>query len=45
MDDKQVEQQQHQPESNVSIVSSDEKTKKIVSTVYPDIEYVNRTLP
>jgi hypothetical protein len=45
MDDKQVERSNDQPESNATIVADVEKTKEPVSTVYPDIPYVNRTLP
>jgi hypothetical protein len=30
---------------NPSVESSDTKTKQTVPTLYPDIEFINRTLP
>lgn len=31
--------------NNPVVESSDTKTKQTVPTLYPDIEYINRTLP
>jgi len=36
------EKEQHK---NLSVESSDTKTKQTMPTLYPDIEYINRTLP
>jgi hypothetical protein len=30
---------------NSSVESSDTKTKQTIPTLYPDIEFINRTLP
>lgn len=30
---------------NPAVESSDKKTKQTIPTLYPDIEFVNRTLP
>lgn len=38
-------EQKKEQSSEYSVESSDTKTKQTVPTLYPDIEFINRTLP
>ncbi|GEM_PF-1513773 len=38
-------EQEKEQSSEPSVESSDTKTKQTVPTLYPDIEFINRTLP
>ncbi|AJQ27903.1 MULTISPECIES: hypothetical protein [Pelosinus] len=40
-----MNEQEKEQTSEPSVESSDPKTKQTVPTLYPDIEFINRTLP
>jgi hypothetical protein len=43
--DSSTAENEKKQSKNPAVESSDTKTKQTVPTLYPDIEYINRTLP